>query len=589
MKVRSETLFRNQLVTAILSTPIVYIQSSDYGYVDRVLADILPSVSKQDKDYDKLVDKSLTGLCNDTIYQFDIGRGYVDFITKRPDANTSQINLFNVLNWLLSRDEDAPKDEYDTKEEFGLHHCKILLVKNCMQDLENGVSSSLLDDGPIQLVLQTFVQRYWRGDYDSRTTVIFVSPAPIASLPSGLKDLVMMVEILPPTIEEIRDKVDQLTVSKYQDAGRFELLKTDLCRTLQGLQMYDIDQILATMCARTGGYITERSSSYALEEKQRIVRKSNIIDVIDPSVTFDDIGGLQVLRDDIKQKAVVFKNLSLAASEKVGLPIPKGILIIGMPGCGKSMIAKSIAAEFGVSLLRLDISRLMGQYVGQSEENLRKALRTAEAAHPCVLWIDEIEKAFHGANSTNANENDSLVMRMMGYFLTWMQERKTAVYIVATANDVMRSEFMRKGRFDEVYFVDFPDKEEREAIFKAKIKTFSSTDIHNTIFDFSNIDYKLLSEKSGDKSKGGLTGAEIESVVNTLVEKKFVEYAQLKNEERPDIMSISTDEIIAIINKMMESALYKQTSKNSAIENIREMQKEYNFRSASQRRNENKN
>lgn len=120
--------------------------------------------------------------------------------------------------------------------------------------------------------------------------------------------------------------------------------------------------------------------------------------------------------------------------------MPKGILILGMPGCGKSMIAKSIANAFNVSLLRLDVNRLMGQYVGQSESNLRRALQTAEAAHPCVLWIDEIEKAFAG----NEGGHNDIVIRLMGHFLTWMQERKTAVYIVATANDVMRPELMRK-------------------------------------------------------------------------------------------------------------------------------------------------
>ena len=219
-----------------------------------------------------------------------------------------------------------------------------------------------------------------------------------------------------------------------------------------------------------------------MEEKKQIVKKSGIVEVVDANVQFSEVGGLDVIKEQLEVKREIFQNLNLAS--ECNLPLPKGILIIGMPGCGKSMIAKSVANLFDMSLLRLDINRLMGQYVGQSEANLRKALETAEAAHPCVLWIDEIEKAFAGSNN-GGNNNDMLVMRLMGHFLTWMQERKTPVYIVATANDVMRPEFMRKGRFDEVYFVDFPNAAERKDIFEKKISHYKKS--KSGIFDFSQL------------------------------------------------------------------------------------------------------
>ena len=316
--------------------------------------------------------------------------------------------------------------------------------------------------------------------------------------------------------------------------------------------------------------------------------------MVNTDVTFDEVGGLENLKNDLKDKAKIYRHLSLAADLKI--PLPKGILIIGMPGCGKSMIAKSIAEKFGVSLLRLDVNRLMGQYVGQSEHNLRRALETAEAAHPCVLWIDEIEKAFAG--SSGQGDSDMLVMRLMGHFLTWMQERKTAVYIVATANDVMRPEFMRKGRFDEVYFVDFPTTDERVDILKKKISRY---DVDGSVFDFSELKsngaYKneVLEEISKAMAAkganvGGFSGAEIESVVNMLVESKFIEYINsMESGKEVTSIKIGKEDFIEKATLIKEAAMCNQKGikqertdrEKTNIERIREVQAVYKFRSAS--------
>lgn len=549
----SEIQFRDQLTTAILSSPLVYVPTSDYGFVDKSLGDILP----------------VLGITNDSIIQYDVQLGFVNFATKEVIDDSSLPNLQNVLTIAFSRRGIQSKSGTGIVKK--LQESNLLLLKNVVKMDDGKDVQGVINDSQVQLLLQTFVQQYRLGRFDQRKTVVMVAPAPVSALPFELKDLVTVIDILPPKFAEIQRLVDNIPVSNYQDIIRHKALKDDLCRTLMGLHRYEIEQILGAMKSRTGGFITDKSNAYALEEKQRIVRKSGIIEVVIPEVTFDDVGGLDVLRDDMKDKAVVFQNLGLATDNK--LPFPKGILIIGMPGCGKSMIAKSIASEFGVSLLRLDVSRLMGQYVGQSEENLRRALRTAEAAHPCVLWIDEIEKAFHGANSGNANENDSLVMRMMGYFLTWMQERKTAVYIIATANDTMRPEFMRKGRFDEIYFVDFPSKEERKSIFENKIHKYQSSESHTTIFDFSEVNIDTIAEMSGDEG-GALTGAEIEYVINSVVERKFVEFVKIKIEDRPPKMIITSKNIEDEIINIKKHALYKQSSEEDGpINKLRELKK----------------
>jgi len=309
---------------------------------------------------------------------------------------------------------------------------------------------------------------------------------------------------------------------------------------LQGLDRYEIEQILKVAMLQSNGRITDSTSDYALEEKQRILQKSGIIEVVETDISLDDVGGLEVLKGELKRAANIYRHQDIA--ESCGLPMPKGVLLIGMPGCGKSMIAKAAASEFGVSLLRLDISRLMGKYVGESEAHLRTALSTAEAAHPCVLWIDEIEKAFRGADA--AGGNDILVMRMMGHFLTWQQERKTAVYIIATANDVMRDEFMRKGRFDQVYLIDFPNLEERMEIVK-NIREKKRKDIQEKKKESkynkeegkeSNENHEYLKLKSDDNKDWTekddkelankldcFSGAEIAAMFNQTISKKLDE------------------------------------------------------------------
>ena len=557
---------KNQIITGILSSPVVYIPHFHYQLVDEVLMEIVsPSIS----------DRKILDLDNDSIIEYDLSEGIINFKNKKREKDLEVYsNLYTYFSDIVEYESHFDRE-------------RIFLFRNF---------SHVVDDPKIQSLLKLFAMKYERGDYDRLTTILIVDEKPIADLPLGIEKLLTVVDIIAPNEKEIYDYINELrlTVSNhYSEQEKLAVLK-NFTRTLQGLQFYDIKQIIKSSIVRTGGVISDKTISIALEEKKNIVKKSDIIEVVDTDITFDEVGGLENLKRDLKDKAKIYQYLSLAADLKI--PLPKGILIIGMPGCGKSMIAKSIAEKFGVSLLRLDVNRLMGQYVGQSERNLRRALETAEAAHPCVLWIDEIEKAFAG--SSGYGENDMLVMRLMGHFLTWMQERKTAVYIVATANDVMRPEFMRKGRFDEVYFVDFPTFDERIDILRKKIQKYDNDD---GVFDFSEIKSGVHYNKealgkiskamvANDPGAGGFSGSEIESVVNMVIESKFIEYINyIESGKTPSSIKISINDFLEKVSIIKDAAMCNQKGREQErcdfertnIERIRDVQSMYKFRSAS--------
>lgn len=559
--------FKTQMITGILSSPLLYIPHYHYSYVDKVLMEIFPE--NEDSN-------SVIGLTRKTIMEVTIDGADIDFQTKKKkddDFWNDKKNVAVLLDEIISYNDTKSDNLYVKDDQL------VFLIKN---------SAEILKDIAIQRKLQTIAAKYERDEYPRELTIIMVSPQPVESLPFEIEKLITVIDIPNPTEKEIENYIKAVIPVSEQFKIQSSELITDFTRTLQGLQQYEIEQIIRSTRVRTGDRLTEKTITYALEEKKSIVKKSGIIEVVDSDISFDQIGGLTTLQEDLKQKAVLFRHLN--EIPKIKIPLPKGVLIIGMPGCGKSLIAKSIANEFGVSLLRLDINRLMGQYVGQSEANLRRALATAEAAHPCVLWIDEIEKAFAGASGGGNSSND-IVMRLMGHFLTWMQERKTAVYIVATANDVMRPEFMRKGRFDEVYFVDFPSLQERIDILNKKIEHYQQDTYQQDIFDLRDITIKvrkklaglMASETDNPSFSNGFSGSEIESVVNAVMEKKFIKYLEQDKDQRKAV-KISEQDFIDEINIIKSSVMSNQKGKegeHTSVEKIRSLQDIYKFRSAS--------
>lgn len=544
--------FKTQLITGILSSPIIYIHTSHMRYVDEVLRDIL---QPQNDSY-RIVDATLANL-----YEFDLARGVIFFDDKSVDPDSTSTNtIHDFLSNLLTLDSKS---------------IQISLIKNIGWD-------SFIDSTLVSL-LSTFASKYEEGTYNPLTTLILVSAESIESLPIEILDLIRAIEIKTPNFDEIQSIVNAIPISRQVEYIE-DSIRTEFSRNLQGLGLSEIRQILRSCLIRTSGRLSRQTISLALEEKKQIVRKSGIIEVIDTDERLENIGGLENLIEEIKHKKIIFEHLSLAQSKKASVPLPKGILIIGMPGCGKSMIAKAIASEFNVALLRLDVNRLMGKYVGESESNLRRALDTAEAAHPCVLWIDEIEKAFAGSESGN---ND-IILRLMGHFLTWMQERKSAVYVVATANDTLKPELMRKGRFDDVYFVNFPNKIEAESILRKSIEKFAGA----SLYDWSEIDDKSIKdivETFFSEECRGFSGAEINALVGSVVEASFRRF--IISEDNQKIFNTNQAKVkikkecfLAASKELRPYAMSNQLNddrKNSAIVRISKLQKDFNLKSAS--------
>lgn len=241
------------------------------------------------------------------------------------------------------------------------------------------------------------------------------------------------------------------------------------------------------------------------EAKTQLIKDQGIIEFLKPEAGLGSVGGLAHLKAWLEKRRAAFS----PEAERFGLEPPKGILIFGVQGCGKSLCAKAVAREWNLALLKFDAGRLLEKYMGESEKNMRKSLQVAEAVAPAVLWIDEIEKMFpHAALTSDAD--GGLWLRLFGTFLTWMQEKKSPVFIVATSNDIsaLPPEFLRKGRFDELFFVNLPSAEQRQAIFTIHLARHQA--------DPTKFDLRQLAAASE-----GFSGSEIEEAVKSALYSSF--------------------------------------------------------------------
>jgi SpoVK/Ycf46/Vps4 family AAA+-type ATPase len=242
-----------------------------------------------------------------------------------------------------------------------------------------------------------------------------------------------------------------------------------------------------------------------LADKEQTVRKEGVLEFCRPTVGFADVGGLTGLKTWFGKRRQAFD----PAGRRFGLRPPRGVVLVGVPGCGKSLTAKALAADWQVPLLRLDLGRVYASLLGESEGRLRRALVTAEAVSPCILWIDELEKAFSGLGQAR---DSGVAKRLFGTFLTWLEDRQAAVFVAATANDIQRlpPEFTRKGRFDEVFFVGLPGAGERAGIFRIHLARRGR--------DPAGFDLTALAAASA-----GYSGAEIEAAVVAGLYRAFAE------------------------------------------------------------------
>jgi ATP-dependent 26S proteasome regulatory subunit len=334
-------------------------------------------------------------------------------------------------------------------------------------------------------------------------TVIIVSPG--LALPPDLEKIVTVVDLPLPGMTEISRVLEDI-VSANAGAIRVDLSVEDRQRLLGaalGLTMSEAENAFARALA-SDGVIDATDIALVLSEKRQTIRKSGLLEFMPPAETINDIGGLENLK-----RWLVKRNGSwLEDASGWGLPFPKGILITGVPGCGKSLTAKCSSSLWSLPLLRLDMGRLFSGLVGSSEQNMRSALRLAEAVSPSILWIDEIEKGF-GSGGGGGDSGTS--QRVFGTFLTWMQEKSKAVFVIATANNIdqLPAEFLRKGRFDEIFFVDLPTLVERIPIWDLHLhrRLQPGLPVSETIV----ISDELIQEMAS--STEGFSGAEIEQAV----------------------------------------------------------------------------
>ena len=283
-------------------------------------------------------------------------------------------------------------------------------------------------------------------------------------LPAELEHEFTTINLKLPEAAEIDSVIEGILTSNDLKPPN-EAIRQAALQSALGLTTVEAENAFALSVVETGGL----DHRVIAREKARTLKRNGLVEVIETTTDLADIGGLDLLKEWLERRSSAFGN----AARAYGLPSPKGLLIVGIPGTGKSLTAKATAGAFGLPLLRLDMGRVFGGIVGQSEANLRSVIQTAEAIAPCVLWIDEIEKGFSGSQSSGSTDGGTS-SRVFGSFLSWMQEKDKPVFVVATANDVSKlpPEFLRKGRFDELFFVDLPDAKERAQIWDIVIRRY---------------------------------------------------------------------------------------------------------------------
>lgn len=348
---------------------------------------------------------------------------------------------------------------------------------------------------------------------ESRKTLIILSP--LLRIPTDLEKDVTVLDYSLPTLDELELALDRVVRSAREIAGvQLKMAEDERERVLnaaRGLTCIEAENVFAKSLVMG----RKLDLSVIIAEKEQLIRRSQILEYYESVEGFANVGGMNLAKRWLRKRGMAFTE----KARRFGLPEPKGLLLLGVQGAGKSLLAKAVASQWQLPLLRLDLGRIFSELVGSSEQNIRTALRLAESVAPCVLWLDEIEKGLAGATGSGSSDAGTSA-RVFGSLLTWMQEKNSPVFVIGTANDIsaLPPEVLRKGRFDEIFFVDLPQPQERREIFAIHLARRGRDPLE---FDLNKL--ALAAE--------GFSGAEIEQVIIDALYDAFEDSRDLTNED----------------------------------------------------------
>ncbi|NEO97644.1 MAG: AAA family ATPase [Symploca sp. SIO2E9] len=449
--------------------PLIYLVTSEEERTERAIAQIAQTRTQQRR-----------------VFVWTVTHGIVEYGQSRNITQHNTVSPEAAIQWVIQQKESG-----------------IYIFKDLHPFIDAPATTRWLRDA-----IASFKDTHRK---EAHKTIILMSPA--QQVPIELEKEVIVLDYPLPDLSELNqvlsNQLEQAKARRITTETREKLLKAAL-----GLTWDEAEKVYRKAYVKAGR-LTESEVDIVLSEKKQLIRRNGILEYIEEDETIDAVGGLEELKRWLKQRSNAFTE----RAREYGLPQPKGMLILGVPGCGKSLIAKTTSRLWGLPLLRLDMGRVYdGSMVGRSEANLRNALRTAESISPVILFIDELDKSFAGSSGSSDSDGGTS-SRIFGSFLTWMQEKTSPVFVMATANRVERlpGEFLRKGRFDEIFFVDLPTAEERQQIF--------SIHLSKRRREISRFDLEQLAKVSD-----GFSGAEIEQALIAAMYEAFAqdrEFTQL--------------------------------------------------------------
>lgn len=499
--------------------PLVWLETFDYGYVMDTIGKIVPD--------------------SDSVLVYNNARRYVHKLDWDDKPITVKLSLGHFIPIFIS--EDCNDKDLNAKVDKSVFHDKRILVAKVSEPMFEKGGNNKIEEHLIERLKDFVYQNNKPKRQDERKTILLIASTNFEI--NGLEHICERLSVPLPDKDDIHDELDielgkdkdGKTIFKYPFAADFKVdhrtrdNKKDLIDALYGMTLYDIRELLRTLKAESKGKIRQVVNGVELPErviarKKQLVKNSGLLEVIDlknKAQYHEKVGGINGLRAYLKGQKKKISPQFLRSK----LPKPKGILLVGAPGCGKSESAKATASILNLPLYRLNIGDLLGHKYGQSENRFNEALKTADASAPCVLWIDEIEKAFAGAG--NEQNNDDTLTHIIGRFLTWMQEHETLVYLVATANDLskMRPELLRKGRWDEIFYLSYPEPSDIKEIIARKRKEYKialvdGDKVINDEFDEGKLVKSSLPDDIIDKMSG-MSGAEIVSIIVEAANEEF--------------------------------------------------------------------